>query len=83
MVLMAKGVDGVYDSDPRKNPDAKKFDQLTYDQVLQKDLKVADATAISLCRDNNLPIVVFNLLENGNIAKAVSGKSIGTIIQGA
>jgi uridylate kinase len=50
---------------------------------LQKDLKVADATAISLCRDNNLPIVVFNLLENGNIAKAVSGKSIGTIIQGA
>ncbi len=83
VVLMAKGVDGVYDSDPRKNPDAKKFDQLTYDQVLQKDLKVADATAISLCRDNNLPIVVFNLLENGNIAKAVSGKSIGTIIQGA
>ncbi|MEY3469714.1 MAG: hypothetical protein RLZZ575_174, partial [Actinomycetota bacterium] len=59
VVLMAKGVDGVYDSDPRKNPDAKKFDQLTYDQVLQKDLKVADATAISLCRDNNLPIVVF------------------------
>ena len=83
VVLMAKGVDGVYDSDPRKNPDAKKFDQLTYDQVLQKDLKVADATAISLCRDNNLPIVVFNLLENGNIAKAVSGKAIGTRIQGA
>ncbi|MFM7139776.1 MAG: uridine monophosphate kinase, partial [Actinomycetes bacterium] len=82
VVLMAKGVDGVYDSDPRKNPDAKKFDQLTYDQVLQKDLKVADATAISLCRDNNLPIVVFHLLENGNIAKAVSGKSIGTRIQG-
>lgn len=82
VVLMAKGVDGVYDSDPRKNPDAKKFDQLTYDQVLQKDLKVADATAISLCRDNNLPIVVFNLLENGNIAKAVSGESIGTRIQG-
>ncbi len=83
VVLMAKGVDGVYDSDPRKNPDAKKFDQLTYDQVLQKDLKVADATAISLCRDNNLPIVVFNLLENGHIAKAVSGKAIGTRIQGA
>jgi uridylate kinase len=83
VVLMAKGVDGVYDSDPRKNPDAKKYDQLTYDEVLQKGLKVADATAISLCRDNNLPIVVFNLLENGNIAKAVAGKTIGTIIQGA
>jgi uridylate kinase len=82
VVLMAKGVDGVYDSDPRKNPDAKKFDKLTYDEVLQKGLKVADATAISLCRDNNLPIVVFNLLENGNIAKAVAGKTIGTIIQG-
>jgi uridylate kinase len=83
VVLMAKGVDGVYDSDPRKNPDAKKYDQLTYDEVLQKGLKVADATAISLCRDNNLPIVVFNLLEDGNIAKAVAGKTIGTIIQGA
>ena len=83
VVLMAKGVDGVYDSDPRKNPDAKKYDQLTYYEVLQKGLKVADATAISLCRDNNLPIVVFNLLENGNIAKAVAGKTIGTIIQGA
>jgi uridylate kinase len=83
VVLMAKGVDGVYDSDPRKNPAAKKYDKLTYDEVLQKGLKVADATAISLCRDNNLPIVVFNLLENGNIAKAVAGKTIGTIIQGA
>jgi uridylate kinase len=83
VVLMAKGVDGVYDSDPRKNPDAKKYDKLTYDEVLQKGLKVADATAISLCRDNDLPIVVFNLLENGNIAKAVAGKTIGTIIQGA
>jgi uridylate kinase len=83
VVLMAKGVGGVYDSDPRKNPDAKKYDKLTYDEVLQKGLKVADATAISLCRDNDLPIVVFNLLENGNIAKAVAGKTIGTIIQGA
>jgi uridylate kinase len=82
VVLMAKGVDGVYDSDPRKNPAAKKYDRLTYDEVLQKGLKVADATAISLCRDNDLPIVVFNLLEDGNIAKAVAGKTIGTIIQG-
>jgi uridylate kinase len=83
VVLMAKGVDGVYDSDPRKNSSAKKYDKLTYDEVLQKGLKVADATAISLCRDNDLPIVVFNLLENGNIAKAVAGKTIGTIIERA
>jgi uridylate kinase len=83
VVLMAKGVDGVYDSDPRKNPEAKKYEKLTYDEVLQKDLKVADATAISLCRDNKLPIVVFNLLENGNIANAIAGKSNGTVIQGA
>lgn len=83
VVLMAKGVDGVYSDDPRKNPDAKKFDELTYDEVLQKNLKVADATAISLCRDNKLPILVFNLLENGNIKRAVNGEKIGTIIRGA
>lgn len=83
VVLMAKGVDGVYSEDPRKNPKAEKYEKLTYDEVLQKDLKVADATAISLCRDNNLPILVFNLLENGNIKRAVNGEKIGTIIQGA
>jgi uridylate kinase len=83
VVLMAKGVDGVYSDDPRKNPQAKKFDELTYDDVLQKNLKVADATAISLCRDNKLPILVFNLLENGNIKRAVNGEKIGTIIRGA
>lgn len=83
IVLMAKGVDGVYSEDPRKNPQAEKYDKLTYDEVLQRDLKVADATAISLCRDNNLPILVFNLLENGNIKRAINGEKIGTIIQGA
>ncbi|MGA1081610.1 MAG: UMP kinase [Candidatus Nanopelagicales bacterium] len=83
VVLMAKGVDGVYSDDPRKNPQAEKFDELTYDDVLQKNLKVADATAISLCRDNKLPILVFNLLENGNIKRAVNGEKIGTIIRGA
>lgn len=82
VVLMAKGVDGVYSDDPRKNPQAEKFDELTYDDVLQKNLKVADATAISLCRDNKLPILVFNLLENGNIKRAVNGEKIGTIIRG-
>ena len=83
VVLMAKGVDGVFDSDPRTNPNAKFYETLSHDEVISQNLKVADATAISLCRDNNLPIVVFNLLENGNIAKAVSGKNIGTLIQGA
>jgi uridylate kinase len=80
VVLMAKGVDGVYDSDPKTNPDAVRFDALGYDEVLAKDLKFADATAISMCRDNSLPIVVFNLLEPGNIARAVHGEKIGTIV---
>lgn len=80
VVLMAKGVDGVYDSDPRTNPQASRFEQLTHGEVLARDLKVADATAISLCRDNRLPIVVFNLLVEGNIARAVRGERIGTLV---
>lgn len=80
VVLMAKGVDGVYDSDPRTNPQATRYDQLSYDDVLTKDLKVADATAISLCRDNKMPIVVFNLMAEGNIARAVAGERIGTLV---
>jgi uridylate kinase len=80
VVLMAKSVDGVYDSDPKTNPEAVRFDTLDYDEVLGRDLKFADATAISLCRDNALPIVVFNLLEDGNIARAMHGEKIGTIV---
>jgi len=80
VVLMAKGVDGVYDDDPRTNPDARRFTTLTHDEVLARNLKVADATAISLCRDNALPLVVFNLLVEGNIARAVRGESIGTLV---
>ena len=80
VVLMAKGVDGVYDSDPRTNPQAVRFDRLTHDEVLARNLKVADATAISLCRDNRLPIEVFNLLVDGNIARAVRGETIGTLV---
>jgi uridylate kinase len=80
VVLMAKVVDGVYDSDPRLNPSAVRFDQLSYAEVLQRGLKVADATAISLCQDNGLPIVVFNLLVDGNIARAVRGERIGTLV---
>lgn len=80
VVLMAKAVDGVYDSDPRTNPQARRFDRLTHDDVLARDLKVADATAISLCRDNDLPILVFDLLVEGNIARAVRGEKIGTLV---
>jgi uridylate kinase len=80
IVLMAKGVDGVYDDDPRTNPDAAKFDTLTHSEVLTRGLKVADATAISLCQDNDLPILVFNLLVEGNIARAVRGERIGTLV---
>jgi uridylate kinase len=81
VLLMGKnGVDGVYDDDPRVNPDAKMYDELSYATVLAKQLKVADATAISLCMDNQMPIVVFNLLRDGNIARAVAGEKIGTLI---
>ncbi|HEV7727678.1 MAG TPA: UMP kinase [Modestobacter sp.] len=81
VLLMAKnGVDGVYDDDPRTNPAATMYENLDYGTVLAKQLKVADATAISLCMDNEMPIVVFNLLEDGNIARAVAGERIGTLI---
>jgi uridylate kinase len=80
VVLMAKSVDGVYDDDPKTNPDAVMFDQIDYTEVLARGLKVADATAISLCMDNGLPIVVFNLLVDGNIARAVQGEKIGTTV---
>ena len=81
VLLMGKnGVDGVYDDDPRTNPAAVMYDDLDYATVLAKQLKVADATAISLCMDNQMPIVVFNLLRDGNIARAVAGERIGTLI---
>ena len=81
VLLMGKnGVDGVYDDDPRNNPDAVMYDDLDYATVLAKQLKVADATAISLCMDNAMPIVVFNLLRDGNIARAAAGEKIGTLI---
>ena len=81
VLLMGKnGVDGVYDDDPRINPDAVMYDDLDYATVLAKQLKVADATAISLCMDNQMPIVVFNLLRDGNIARASAGERIGTLI---
>lgn len=82
-ILMAKkGVDGVYDSDPAKNPDAKKFEELDYIDVIQKNLGVMDSTAISLCMDNHIPIVVFNIDTPGNMLKAARGEKIGTLVGG-
>ncbi|NLZ48192.1 MAG: UMP kinase [Clostridiales bacterium] len=80
VILLAKKVDGVYDKDPHKYDDAKKFDELTYIQVLEKGLQVMDSTATSLCMDNNIPIIVFSLDEPGNIKKAAMGEKIGTIV---
>jgi len=80
VLLKATKVDGVYDSDPVKNKDAVKFDRLSYIDVLKKNLRVMDATAISLCMDNQLPIIVFNVREKGNIVRAAMGEKVGTII---
>lgn len=79
-ILLAKKVDGVYDMDPNIYPEAKKFDHLTYKEVIEKELKVMDITAITLCKDNNIPVIVFGLDGEGNILKALKGESDGTII---
>lgn len=81
VVLMAKAVDGVYSADPRLDPDATMYEQITHREVIERELKVADATAFSLCMDNSMPMMVFNLLTEGNIARAVSGEKIGTLIK--
>ncbi|MEU5695541.1 UMP kinase [Actinosynnema sp. NPDC020468] len=80
IVLMAKAVDGIYTADPKIDPDAQMFDHITHREVLERGLNVADATAFSLCMDNNMPIMVFNLLTEGNIARAVRGEKIGTLV---
>jgi uridylate kinase len=80
-ILMAKNqIDGVYDADPRTNPDARRYDVLGYQEVLERNLRVMDASAIALCRDNHLPIIVFNVQEGGNIQRAARGDAVGTII---
>ncbi len=79
-ILLAKKVDGVYDKDPHKYSDAKKFDKLTYIEVLEKGLQVMDSTATSLCMDNNIPIIVFGLDKPNNIKKVIMGEKIGTIV---
>ena len=82
VILKATKVEGVYDADPFKHEGARKFEELTYIEVLNRELKVMDATAISLCMDNQLPIVVFNIMEKGNIKRVVSGEPIGTLVSG-
>jgi uridylate kinase len=79
-ILKATKVDGIYDADPMKVPDAKKYSHLTYMDVLKQGLKVMDSTAISLCKDNNLPIIVFNLNQHGNIRRVVLGEKIGSLV---
>ena len=80
IIFKASMVDGVYDCDPKKNPNAKKYDTLSFMDVLNKDLKVMDSTAASLCNDNRLPILVFNLEDPQNIVRAVAGEPIGTVV---
>ncbi|MGW4478577.1 UMP kinase [Rhodococcus triatomae] len=81
VVLMAKAVDGVYTADPRIDPTATMYTEISHREVIEQGLKVADATAFSLCMDNQMPIMVFNLLTEGNIARAVSGEKIGTLVR--
>ena len=81
VLFLAKAVDGVYSDDPRTNLDAELYSEITPCEVIEKGLKVADATAFSLCMDNDMPILVFNLLEEGNIARAAGGEVIGTLVQ--
>ena len=81
VMLMAKnGVDGVYDDDPKANPDAKKFDKLSYDDIIVKNLKVMDTTSCSLCKQNNIPIIVFNFDEKDGIIKILKGENLGTYV---
>jgi uridylate kinase len=80
LLIKATKVKGVYSDDPEKNPDAQFFEELSYEQVLTKNLRVMDHSAITLCRDNNIPIIVLNIFEEGNITKAICGERIGTRI---
>ena len=80
LLLAKSGVDGVYSDDPRKNPNAIKYENISYDEVISKSLAVADAAAFSICRENGLPIIVFDLKSNGNIGRAVRGEAIGTLV---
>ena len=80
-LLKGTSVDGVYDSDPKRNPDATRYDTVSYDQVLANNLKVMDASAVALCRDNDIPIVVFSIREKGNVARVLAGEGVQTIVK--
>lgn len=80
VLIKATNIDGVYNADPRKDPNATKYDEVTFSEVLEKDLKVMDSTAIAQCRDNEMPIVVFELMDKGNLKKVVCGEKVGTKI---
>ena len=80
-LLKGTSVDGVYSADPKQDPDAQRFDTVTYDRVLADNLKVMDASAVALCRDNDIPIVVFSIREKGNLARVLSGEGVQTIVQ--
>ncbi len=82
VVLKATQVDGVYDADPKKNPSAKRYDTLSFSEAIEKNLKIMDLAAFSLCRENELPVMVFDFHKTGNLAKAVAGEKIGTIVNG-
>ncbi len=81
--VMLKGtrVDGVYTSDPEKNPDAEKYDTLTFDEAMEKNLRILDQTAFAMCRENELPVIVFNMNEKGNLKKLISGEKVGTLVK--
>lgn len=81
VILVAKTIDGVYSADPKVNPNAVKYDEITYLDILNKDLKVMDSTAISLCKDNNIQLIVFAMNEKGNMVKAVKGEKVGTLVK--
>jgi uridylate kinase len=83
VILKGTKVDGIYDADPMKHPKAKRYDELTFFQVIEKDLRVMDSTAVTLCMDHSLPLIVFNLKENGNIKRIILGQKIGTIVRKA
>ena len=81
-LLKGTSVDGVYDSDPKSNPNAKRYDTVDYDTVLSRNLKVMDASAVALCRDNGIPIVVFSIRDKGNLARVLTGDGVRTIVRG-
>jgi uridylate kinase len=80
ILLKATSVDGIYSADPKRDPNAKRYDSISYDQIIEKNLKVMDTSAVSLCRDNHMPMMVFSMREHGNIARVVAGEQLGTLV---